>query len=227
MADAPAGRARRLRDRHRRDAHRARPRGDRVRSRRARPVALRRTDPRFLRPADVEHVVGDASKAREQLGWEPARRSEELVRLMVDADLELLERGEHSAPERLSFLNASAHGAARGAAPDSLPAAGAAQPSLQVGVRNGRCTRLGLDSPTGRLTATSPPNLTNDPSTASSARRRGPCAPGRRDPHAPDPRLADRDHRLRGRHGRHGCHGRERHPRVRLRRCRARAHGRL
>ncbi len=35
------------------------------------PSRYVRTDPRFLRPADVEHVVGDASKARTRLGWEP------------------------------------------------------------------------------------------------------------------------------------------------------------
>jgi GDPmannose 4,6-dehydratase len=52
-----------------------------------------RVDPRFLRPAEVEHLVGDASKAREKLGWEPRTSFEEMVRLMVDADLELLARG--------------------------------------------------------------------------------------------------------------------------------------
>jgi GDPmannose 4,6-dehydratase len=52
-----------------------------------------RTDPRFLRPAEVEHLVGDASKARAKLGWEPRTSFEELIRLMVDADLELLARG--------------------------------------------------------------------------------------------------------------------------------------
>ena len=52
-----------------------------------------RIDPRFLRPAEVEHLIGDASKAREQLGWEPRTSFEEMVRLMVDSDLELLERG--------------------------------------------------------------------------------------------------------------------------------------
>ena len=52
-----------------------------------------RIDPRFLRPADVEHLIGDASKAREKLGWEPRTSFEEMVRLMVDADLELLARG--------------------------------------------------------------------------------------------------------------------------------------
>jgi GDPmannose 4,6-dehydratase len=52
-----------------------------------------RIDPRFLRPAEVEHLVGDYSKAREKLGWRPRTSFDALVRLMVDADLELLERG--------------------------------------------------------------------------------------------------------------------------------------
>jgi GDPmannose 4,6-dehydratase len=52
-----------------------------------------RTDPRFLRPAEVEHLVGDYSKAREKLGWKPRTSFEEMIRLMVDADLELLSRG--------------------------------------------------------------------------------------------------------------------------------------
>jgi GDPmannose 4,6-dehydratase len=52
-----------------------------------------RIDPRFMRPAEVEHLIGDASKAREKLGWEPRTSFEEMVRLMVDADLELLGRG--------------------------------------------------------------------------------------------------------------------------------------
>ncbi|KKL17429.1 hypothetical protein LCGC14_2485660 [marine sediment metagenome] len=51
------------------------------------------TDPRFLRPAEVEHLVGDASKAREDLGWQPRTSFEELVRLMVDSDLEQLSSG--------------------------------------------------------------------------------------------------------------------------------------
>jgi len=48
-------------------------------------------DPRFLRPADVVDLVGDASKAREKLGWEPTVTFEELIRMMVDHDLKLLE----------------------------------------------------------------------------------------------------------------------------------------
>ena len=51
-----------------------------------------RTDPRFLRPTELEHLVGDASKAREQLGWRPHTTFEELIGLMVDSDLERLER---------------------------------------------------------------------------------------------------------------------------------------
>ena len=46
-----------------------------------------RIDPRMLRPAEVDHLIGDASKAREVLGWEPRVRFSELVRIMVDADL--------------------------------------------------------------------------------------------------------------------------------------------
>jgi GDPmannose 4,6-dehydratase len=51
------------------------------------------TDPRFLRPAEVDQLIGDYSKAKEKLGWEPRTSFEELVRLMVDSDLELLARG--------------------------------------------------------------------------------------------------------------------------------------
>ncbi|HLT70162.1 MAG TPA: GDP-mannose 4,6-dehydratase, partial [Acidimicrobiales bacterium] len=43
------------------------------------------------RPAEVDLLVGDASKARRVLGWEPKTSFEELVHLMVDADLALLE----------------------------------------------------------------------------------------------------------------------------------------
>ena len=49
-----------------------------------------RIDPAFLRPAEVEDLVGTYEKARSNLGWEPRTTFEELVRLMVDADLELL-----------------------------------------------------------------------------------------------------------------------------------------
>ncbi len=45
-------------------------------------------DPRFLRPAEVDELVGDATKARERLGWAPRVDFAGLVRLMVEADLE-------------------------------------------------------------------------------------------------------------------------------------------
>jgi GDPmannose 4,6-dehydratase len=48
-------------------------------------------DPRYLRPAEVDDLRGDASKAREALGWEAKTSFEELVRIMVDADVEALE----------------------------------------------------------------------------------------------------------------------------------------
>jgi GDPmannose 4,6-dehydratase len=57
------------------------------------PEGRVRIDARFLRPAEVEHLVGDSSKARDQLGWEPRTSFDEMVRLMVDSDLELLARG--------------------------------------------------------------------------------------------------------------------------------------
>jgi GDPmannose 4,6-dehydratase len=49
-------------------------------------------DPRYFRPAEVDLLVGDASKARRKLGWEPKITFKELVRTMVDADLADLKR---------------------------------------------------------------------------------------------------------------------------------------
>ena len=49
-------------------------------------------DPGLLRPADVDHLVGNAAKAREELGWEPEVSFEQLVQLMIDADIERLGR---------------------------------------------------------------------------------------------------------------------------------------
>jgi GDPmannose 4,6-dehydratase len=49
-------------------------------------------DPRYERPAEVDLLIGDASKAKKILDWEPKVRFHELVRLMVDADMELLSR---------------------------------------------------------------------------------------------------------------------------------------
>ncbi len=49
-------------------------------------------DPALMRPAEVEHLVGDPSKAKQILGWEPQIDFEQLMRMMVDADLALLKR---------------------------------------------------------------------------------------------------------------------------------------
>jgi GDPmannose 4,6-dehydratase len=46
------------------------------------------TDPALVRPAEVDLLVGDASLAREKLGWEPKVSFEELIKMMVEADLE-------------------------------------------------------------------------------------------------------------------------------------------
>jgi len=46
------------------------------------------TDPALLRPAEVDHLCGDYSKARDKLGWEPTVSFEQLVATMVDADME-------------------------------------------------------------------------------------------------------------------------------------------
>jgi len=66
-------------------------------------------DPSLLRPADVNLLVGDASKARARLGWEPKVRFEELIKMMVEADLALVakqlaerEAVEGSAPKRFA-----------------------------------------------------------------------------------------------------------------------------
>ncbi|MBK5218440.1 MAG: GDP-mannose 4,6-dehydratase [Thermoleophilia bacterium] len=48
-------------------------------------------DPRYFRPAEVDSLLGDASKAREKLGWEPRMRFRELIQAMVDADIAALD----------------------------------------------------------------------------------------------------------------------------------------
>jgi GDPmannose 4,6-dehydratase len=49
-------------------------------------------DPAFVRPAEVERLIGDHTKATEQLGWTPTTDFETMIRLMVDADVALLTR---------------------------------------------------------------------------------------------------------------------------------------
>ena len=57
------------------------------------PEKYVRIDERFMRPAEVEHLIGDATKAREKLGWVPRTSFQEMVRLMVESDLEMLAAG--------------------------------------------------------------------------------------------------------------------------------------
>jgi GDPmannose 4,6-dehydratase len=55
-------------------------------------------DPTLLRPAEVDSLVGDASKARTQLGWEPTVSFAEMIRQMVEADLKRLSQQTHTGP---------------------------------------------------------------------------------------------------------------------------------
>jgi GDPmannose 4,6-dehydratase len=68
------------------------------------------TDPRYFRPSEVDHLRGDSSKARSELGWRPKMDFPELVRLMVEHDLDLAqqERTLAEAGHRV-VLRGSAH----------------------------------------------------------------------------------------------------------------------
>ncbi|HEY2602868.1 MAG TPA: GDP-mannose 4,6-dehydratase [Thermoleophilaceae bacterium] len=57
------------------------------------PEQYVRLDPKFLRPAEVDHLIGDYTKAKEKLGWAPRTSFEQLVKLMVDSDMEMLRSG--------------------------------------------------------------------------------------------------------------------------------------
>ncbi|MFA5908638.1 MAG: GDP-mannose 4,6-dehydratase [Vicinamibacterales bacterium] len=51
-------------------------------------------DPRYLRPAEVDHLIGDPSKAKRELGWEPTVSFKQLVTMMVDADIARIQSGQ-------------------------------------------------------------------------------------------------------------------------------------
>ena len=60
-------------------------------------------DPRYYRPTEVDLLIGDATKAKQQLGWTPKVSFKELVTMMVDADLQaerLKLKGTASRPDR-------------------------------------------------------------------------------------------------------------------------------
>jgi GDPmannose 4,6-dehydratase len=67
------------------------------------PEKYVKSDPQFLRPAEVDQLVGDPSKAKRVLGWEPKHSFRDLVEMMVDADLKRLSgTTEEPAPRVLS-----------------------------------------------------------------------------------------------------------------------------
>ena len=51
-------------------------------------------DQRFIRPAEVDHLIGDPAKAKKQLGWEPSVSFKQLVTMMVDADMDRIKSGQ-------------------------------------------------------------------------------------------------------------------------------------
>jgi GDPmannose 4,6-dehydratase len=54
-----------------------------------------KVDPKFYRPAEVHLLLGDSTKARKALGWVPSVTFRDLVRIMVDADMEAIQRNQH------------------------------------------------------------------------------------------------------------------------------------
>jgi GDPmannose 4,6-dehydratase len=63
-------------------------------------------DSRYLRPAEVDYLCADPTKARKVLGWEPTVTFEELVRIMVDADMKGVAARLHGGPEALQLVAA-------------------------------------------------------------------------------------------------------------------------
>jgi GDPmannose 4,6-dehydratase len=63
------------------------------------PTRYVRHDERFVRPAELVNLVGDPSKAHDRLGWQAQTPFEELIQLMVDADLELLASSDAAASQ--------------------------------------------------------------------------------------------------------------------------------
>ena len=85
-----------------------RARRDRVRPRRARLARARRHDPAFLRPAEVDLLIGDAAKARRCSAGKPQVDFNGLVGMMVDADIERAARPPARRPRRARPLTRTA-----------------------------------------------------------------------------------------------------------------------
>jgi GDPmannose 4,6-dehydratase len=82
-------------------------------------------DPKLMRPAEVEYLCGDATKAREKLGWEPKVGFEQLIKMMVEADLEAVQKAENSLAFAASLRNENGNGSLRG---ENIRAKSAAAP---------------------------------------------------------------------------------------------------
>lgn len=67
-------------------------------------------DPKLMRPAEVDFLCGDASKAREKLGWEPQVGFEELIKMMVEADMEAVQKAENGIAFAASLRNGNGNG---------------------------------------------------------------------------------------------------------------------
>ena len=88
VADAPAARAERLRRRDRGGRTRsASCAGSRSSASDSTTSATSTSDPALFRPAEVDHLLGDSSRARTELGWEPTVDFRTLIEMMVDADV--------------------------------------------------------------------------------------------------------------------------------------------
>jgi GDPmannose 4,6-dehydratase len=56
--------------------------------------AIVEIDPDYFRPAEVDLLIGDGSKAEKELGWKPKTKFKDLVKMMVEEDLEILKSGK-------------------------------------------------------------------------------------------------------------------------------------
>ena len=117
---------------------------------------VRQLDPRFVRPAEVELLLGDPTKAKEQLGWEPKVTFRELVEMMVDADIAALSR-------RRALRDRSAHSS------PASPARTAPTSPSSWSPRAWRSTRS-CSRPTARR-RTARPRSCSTPATSATSRR--------------------------------------------------------
>jgi GDPmannose 4,6-dehydratase len=65
-----------------------------------------RFDERYMRPTEVDYLVGDATKAHKALDWKPGVSAQELAAIMVDYDLSALDGAKIDAPAGLTWANA-------------------------------------------------------------------------------------------------------------------------